>query len=151
MRMNNGRVGRLGRSGQVGLLAALLFGAAACGSSDSTTPTTTPAVARTTDTFTGTVAVGGADFHTFSVVATGQVDVTLTAATPPAAVVMGISVGLPSSDSKCNALAGATAKATAGSSPQLSGMVSPGTLCVAVNDAGGQSAPVSYTVTVTHP
>jgi hypothetical protein len=30
-------------------------------------------------------------------------------------------------------------------------MASPGTLCVDVYDVGNQSAPVSYTVTVTHP
>jgi len=34
---------------------------------------------------------------------------------------------------------------------QLSGTTSAGTLCVQVYDIGNQTAPVSYTVTVTHP
>lgn len=128
---------------------ALLVLTAGCGSS-STTAATTTTVTRTTDTFTGTVAVGGSDFHSFPVTVTGQIDVTLTAATPPSTIVMGINIGIPA-DGKCPALAGATTKASAGASVQLSGLASPGTLCVAVRDLGTQTAPVSYTVTVTHP
>jgi hypothetical protein len=64
---------------------------------------------------------------------------------------MGLSVGLPGDGGKCIALAGASTTASAGSSVQLSGMASPATLCVDVHDVGNQTAPVSYTVTVTHP
>ena len=46
---------------------------------------------------------------------------------------------------------GATTSAAAGASVQLSGLASPATLCVDVHDIGNQTAPVSYTVTVTHP
>jgi hypothetical protein len=127
-------------------LVALLT-ATAC--HNTTTPAaTTPTVSRTTDTFTGTVAVGGADTHSFTVAATGNVDVTLTSATP--SVVMGVSVGTPGTD-RCIAVAGGSTQTAAGSSVQLSGIASPGTMCVDVHDAGGQPAPVSYTVTVTHP
>jgi hypothetical protein len=125
----------------------LCFGVSGCGSSD--TATTTPTVARTTDTFTGTVAVGGDDFHSFPISATGPIDVTLTAATP-STIVMGISIGMVA-DNKCVALAGASSQAQVGTAPQLSGIASPGTLCVDVRDSGNESAPVSYTVTVTHP
>jgi hypothetical protein len=145
-----GRVGRTGRAGWVGLAVALTFGAAACTGSNSTTAATPATVTRTTDTFTGTVAVGGSDFHSFPINASGTVDVTLTAAAPPPTIVMGISVGTPA-DGRCIALAGATASASAGATVQLSGVASPGTLCVDVHDAGNQTAPVSYTVTVTHP
>jgi hypothetical protein len=47
--------------------------------------------------------------------------------------------------------AGASASTPAGTSPQLSGTVSPGMLCVEVRDLGNQAAPVTYTVAVTHP
>jgi hypothetical protein len=127
----------------------VLLGAARCGSS-TTTPTTPAAVARTTDTFTGTVAVGGRDFHSFPITAAGTVDVTLTAATPPATIVMGVSIGMPG-NGICIPVAGGSTQTPAGSTVQLSGVASPGTLCVDVHDAGGQSAPVTYTVTVTHP
>jgi len=146
-----GQVGRAGRVGRVGCAAAalvMLFGVVGCGSS-STPATTTPTVPRTTDTFTGTVAVGGSDFHSFPISATGPIDVTLTAATP-STVVMDISIGMPA-DGKCVALAGASSQTPPGTTPQLSGIASPGTLCVDVHDSASESAPVSYTVTVTHP
>lgn len=130
---------------------ALLVGAAGCNNSGATTAaTTTSTVTRTTDTFAGTVQIGGSDVHSFPVAATGLVDVTLTAAAPPSTIVMGISLGT-TADGQCSALAGASVKTSAGTSPQLSGMVSPATLCVDVHDVGNQSAPVTYTVTVTHP
>jgi hypothetical protein len=128
---------------------AIAIGASACGGSGSTS-STTPTVVRTTDTFTGTVAIGGRDFHSFTITATGTVDVTLTAATPPATIVMGLNIGIPG-DSKCPAMAGASALTAAGASVQLSGIASPGLLCVDVHDVGNQSVPISYTVTVTHP
>jgi hypothetical protein len=128
---------------------ALAMSVSACGSSGSTS-TTAPTVARTTDTFTGTVAVGGRDFHSFTITATGTVDVTLTAATPPSTIVMGVNIGLPA-NSLCPAMAGASTLTAAGATVQLSGIASPGLLCVDVHDIGNQSVPVSYAVTVTHP
>ena len=149
--MGIGQVGHVGRVGLVGwtFVLSLALGASACGSSGSTS-TTTPTVARTTDTFTGTVAVGGRDFHSFTITATGTVDVTLTSATPPATIVMGLNIGIPG-DSKCPAMAGASTLTAAGANVQLSGIASPGLLCVDVHDVGNQSVPISYTVTVTHP
>jgi hypothetical protein len=149
-----GRAGCVERVGRIGLammaVALLLLGLSGCSGSSPPPAATSPTVPRTTDTFSGTVAVGGDDFHSFPVAASGTVDVTLTAAAPPSAIVMGISIGVPAGD-KCAALAGGSTQTPAGSAVQLSGIASPGTLCVDVRDAGGQSAPVSYTVTVTHP
>jgi len=62
---------------------------------------------------------------------------------------MGLSIGMPGD--RCVPVAGGSTQTAAGSSVQLSGIVSPGTMCVDVHDVGGQSAPVTYTVTVTHP
>jgi hypothetical protein len=146
----SGREGTCGPArllGRMGLVLALLISAAACGSSGSTS--TTPTVATTTDTFTGTVAVGGQDFHSFTITTTGTIGVTLTATTP-SSIVMGLNVGIPA-NGLCPAMAGASIQTAAGASVQLSGVASPGLLCVDVQDVGNQSAPVSYTVTVNHP
>src|SRR3954467_10675006 len=131
------------------LLLVAVAGIAAWGS-DTTPAPATPTATRTTDTFTGTVAVGGDDFHSFPIAASGTVDVTLTAAAPPTAIAMGVSIGTPGSG-RCVPVAGGSTQTPAGASVQLSGIASPGTLCVDVRDAVGQSAPVSYTVTVVHP
>jgi hypothetical protein len=139
---------RLTQPSSVVLVA--LLATAACNKSDTTTTPTTPTVARTTDTFSGTVAVGGDDSHSFPIAAAGNVDVTLTAATPPATIVMGLSIGTLGTG-KCVAVAGGSIQTPAGSAVQLSGVASPGTLCVDVRDVSGQTAPVTYTVTVTHP
>jgi hypothetical protein len=39
----------------------------------------------------------------------------------------------------------------AGTSAQLAGLTTAGTLCVQVRDIGNQTAPVTYNVTVLHP
>jgi len=128
---------------------AIVGSLVACGgnSSSSTTPTTP----RTTETFSGTVQVGGSDFHSFRVGATGNTDVTLTAASPPPTVVMGLSLGTPDDAGNCNRLAGATVNVAAGATPQLGTLSSTATLCVQVRDVGNQTSPVTYTVSVTHP
>ena len=125
--------------------------APAC-SKNSATPaaTTSPSVARTMETFTGSVQTGVSAFHAFTVSQTGQVDVTLTAAGPPSTIVIGVGVGLPAG-STCVPFAGASTTAAAGPTPQLSGTTSPGALCVDVHEVGSQTPSVTYTVTVTHP
>lgn len=130
------------------VVAAMLACAAACGNDSS--PTTTPTVVRTTDTFSGTVAVGGNAFNSFRVAASGTSDVTLTAAGPPSTIVMGLAFGT-TSDAGCTPVAGATVNTPAGPSAQLSVVTSPGTLCVEVLDIGNQTAPITYTVSVLHP
>lgn len=118
--------------------------AAACGSS---TPVTAPAT--TTETFTGTVQVGGADSHTFTVASFGQVDITLTAAGPPATIMMGLAVGTPSGGT-CT-LTTTPVSTSAGTTPQFSGTANAGSYCVQVFDIGNQLAAITYTVTVAHP
>ncbi len=111
-------------------------------------PSTTTTAARTTDTFTGTVSVKGTDTHSFTVSAAGQVDVTLTSTAP--AVAIGVAVGTTSA-SGCAAVAGGSVLASAGTTAQLSGVLSPATYCVSVFDVGNDTQSVSYTVTVAHP
>ncbi|HZT77001.1 MAG TPA: hypothetical protein VFA27_10105 [Vicinamibacterales bacterium] len=130
------------------LAAVVAAGSLVACSNSSPSSTTAPTPAKTTDTFSGTVAVKGSDPHSFTVNAAGQVDVTLTAATPN--VPLGLSVGT-SGGSGCVAVAGGSVVTTAGTVAQLSGVLSPATYCVAVFDVGNLSQSVSYTVTVAHP
>ena len=131
-------------------LGALAVAMTACGGNASTPGVTTPSVTRTTDTFSGTVQVAGSAFHSFRVAQTGTTEVTLTTASPPATVVVGLAIGTVD-DSGCTRLTGASVETAAGSTAQLSGLTSTGTLCVQIRDVGNQTAPVAYTVSVTHP
>jgi hypothetical protein len=133
------------------LLTAALVVTAACNKDSATTPTTPAAPTRTTTTFTGTVPVRGSDSHSFTTTATGEVDVDLTAATPPDGVIMGLALGTLDASSNCIPLPGGAINAQAGSTPQLTGIFTAGTLCVQVRDLGTDNAPVAYTVTVLHP
>lgn len=129
---------------------AVLAMAAACGKGNSSSGTTSPSVTIKTETFTGTVPVRGSDFHTFSVAQAGEVDATLTAASPPSTITMGLAFGTVNG-SACALIPGASTNTQAGTGVQLAGTVSPGSLCVQVSDVGNQTAPVTYTVTVAHP
>ena len=135
-----------------GYLLAVFVAAVAPACNKSATPTaaTSPAATRTTDTFSGTVTAGGRDIHNFPVTAEGAIDVTLTAVAPASATVMGVSLGM-AGDNGCAVLAGASTLTAAGTAAQLSGIVTAGTMCVEVYDAGTLTATVSYTVTVLHP
>ena len=136
------------KSVTLALVVAAALGAAVC-SKDSTSGTVSaPSTTRTTDTFSGTVQVGGTVFHSFPVSKTGSTDVDLTAASP--SVVLGLALGTPG-DAGCTPLAGASSNVVAGSTPQITGLTTAGTLCVQIRDIGQQTAPVTYTVTVTHP
>ena len=138
------------KRGVFALVVACALGAATCNKSSTSGTVSAPSTARTTDTFSGTVPIRGVVFHSFPVSKTGATDVTLTTASPPPTIVMGLAIGTPG-DAGCTPLAGASANVVAGSTPQLTGLTTAGTLCVQIRDIGQQTAPVSYTVTVTHP
>ena len=129
------------------LVVIALVGAGCKGKNESATA---PTDTTKTDTFSGTVQVRGSAVHNFTTSNSGQVSATLTAAGPPSTIVMGMAIGTPG-DSSCGVLTGASVNTAAGSTAQLAGIVSPGTLCVTVFDVGNQTAAINYTVTVTHP
>ncbi len=131
------------------LLTAALALTTACSNSDSST-TPTP-ITRTTETFNGTVPVRGSFSNTFTVSQSGETDVTLTAATPPSDIAMGLAVGVPDASSNCVPITGPMTVTPAGATPQLTVVTSPGKLCVLVRDVGNATAAVTYTVTVLHP
>ena len=138
------------RRGGLALVAVCALGVAACGGNSTSGTVSAPTTTRNTDTFSGTVQVGGSAFHSFPVTQTGTIDVDLTAASPPANVAMGVAIGTPG-DAGCTPLAGASGTVVAGPTPQLTGVTTAGTLCVQIRDVGEATGPVTYTVTVTHP
>ncbi|HJZ72829.1 MAG TPA: hypothetical protein VKE51_13885 [Vicinamibacterales bacterium] len=132
------------------LIVATLCAAAmsACNNNSTSGTVSAPTTTRTTDTFSGTVPVGSSAFHSFPVSQPGTTDVTLTTTSP--SIVMGLAVGT-TGDGGCTPLAGAASNVVAGSTPQVTGVTTAGTLCVQIRDIGQATGPVSYTITVTHP
>jgi hypothetical protein len=129
--------------------------AAGCSSGGTSLPASaTPAPAATPvatiETFTGTVTVGGSDIHPFTVTTSNlNLTVTLTAAGPPSTISMGLGVGV-NSGATCSLISTGTLTTPAGPTAQLSGTITAGAYCVVVFDVGNQSAPVTYSATVTH-
>src|SRR5215831_14529400 len=122
----------------------------ACGDGGNSTPNfIQPTPQMVTENFTGTVAVGGSDTHTFNVAASGQLNVTMTSAGPPSTIFMGIGVGTPNG-ATCTTLTNGSVVAPAGTTAQLSGTISAGSYCVSVSDVGNATGPVNYALTVTH-
>jgi hypothetical protein len=134
------------------LLALLAFALtmAACSSSDPASTVTSPSATTTTETFTGTVQPNfGVDFHAFTVAQAGSVNVTLTAAGPPATIFMGVGIGTPSATT-CATISGDSTIAPASTTAQLTGTLAAGSYCVQVYDVGNEASPVTYSVTVAH-
>ena len=142
----------MGRS--LPVLLALVALTVGCDNSDSSSngSITGPTVPLTSQTFTGTVDIGGSSSNTTFVVAqSGEVDVTVTALGPPSNIIMGLAIGIPSTtDSSCAAPASAGQNVQASTSP-LMGSLQAGTYCVKLYDVGYQTAQISYTITVAHP
>jgi hypothetical protein len=132
----------------------LVLASAACsgGSPSPTMPSSNaPPLAPKSETFSGTVSVGGNDSHSFAVVlSNGQLTVDLTAVGPPSTISMGVGIGQPA-NGVCTLFTNGFIVTQAGPTAQLSGNnVDAGTYCVMVYDAGNQVAEVTYSVTVTH-
>jgi hypothetical protein len=135
------------------LVLGAVLGATACGNTGdvtTSTPTTPTVAAATTEMFSGTVDVKGSDVKSFNVVASGgQLLVILTAAGPPSTISMVLGLGMYSNPT-CTLLTNGSIITPAGANPQLSGTVSAGSYCVQISDAGNQTEPVAYSVTVIH-
>lgn len=131
------------------VLAACALAFSACGSS-STAPTTTPSPTRTTDTFTGTLTPRGANYHLFTMLLPGQVDITLTKTDPLATIIIGFGITQTSAGQCIPVLLSFNNTAQAGA--VISGTTTDiGPYCVAVYDVGNVADSTNYTVTVTHP
>jgi hypothetical protein len=140
------------RSVSVAVVVALCVLATGCdeGEPGLVQPTVHPATI--TDTFTGNVALQASDSHAFVIGLTGKIAITLTNVGPAPTAEVGVGIGIPTGLTCALTLGeGTNAITTAGSTPQISGTILPGTFCVVVYDVGRLTEPVDYTVTVNHP
>jgi len=135
------------------LLAVAVLATGAC-SNDTISSLTTPTNPTIfTDTFTGTLSKNGAFTHSFTTASLGAVTVTLVSLQPNSSQVVGLSLGV------WNGTACSTSPATGGSSSDTATTGSSitlnasaaGSLCVRLYDVGFITAPVLYTLQVTHP
>ena len=136
------------------LAAAVCITAIAC------TSTTAPEEADsgitplvfTTETFAGTLQVGGNNFYSFFVNQAGPVGLTLAAVQTPGgaalATPLGIGIGIP----KGPGCARSTSQtAPPGLAAQLTVTLNPGTYCAAVFDTGNLSSAVNFAMRIRHP
>ena len=135
----------------VALLAAILCGA--CGDDAPTAPSTT-APTRYTEMIAGTLAVGGAQFYSFTVGTSGATDVTLLSLRPAGVptttlgTTIGVGLGTPAGTDCALKNAITTAPALV---KQISVTTEPSIYCVKIADVGGLSGTVDYNVRVIHP
>jgi hypothetical protein len=130
-------------------IVALALTASACSGLIDELPTT-PDPVITTETFSGTLTVNGAQTQQFFTAATGSVVATLTSLgeAPPSRI--GFAMGTMSASGACNVV---LANDNAVVNTTLTGTVTTlsGALCVRLYDVGVLSGPVDYTFTVAHP
>ena len=135
------------------LIVLLITGllTAACGNDDSAPAAPTPS-GPSTEIFSGTLAVQGSSFYSFTVGAAGEVNITLASLTatkpgPALSRVMGLGVGAPLG-TDCNMT---SSVATApGLSAQLVNTLSPAIYCARIYDLGNLTAPANFTVRIVH-
>ena len=129
------------------LLLTAAIVAAGC-DNDVENQTPTEPAPTTTDTFTGTINVNGAQTHTFNVLASGTATATLSEVTPDNTIAVGLELGewngvsCASKISNGNALQG---------NALIGNVTGIGTLCVRVHDTGKLTGALDYKVTVVHP
>jgi len=133
------------------LVVATIAGSSiACG--QTSTPTipsqTQPSIQPTIERLTGTVAVGGIDIKTFAVNrSNGNLSLTFVDAGPPAGTLMGIGLGQPSGTSCSLASSGQVRPSAV---PIFSDIVPAGTYCLAIQDVGAATGPITYIFDVSH-
>ena len=132
-----------------GLVLSIAFAAAGCEGEIANFPTT-PDPVTVTETFTGTLTINGAQTHNVFTGATGLVTATVASLGETAPAKVGFSMGTLSSVGTCTVIVhndnAVVTTALTGTVANLSG-----TLCVRIFDVGALTAPVDYTLTVSHP
>jgi len=135
-----------------GVCALLCSACKGSGSSSTTTPSTPTTPTPITETFSGTLPVGGAQFYSFGIATAGTVNVTLVSVSigdQPSDVSLTVGIGTPSGITCSSTNQSAV---TAGTTPQVTGSQQPGVYCVTVQDVGPLlPAPAAFTVTIAHP
>ena len=128
------------------MLAAALF-VAGCDNDVENLPPTEPAP-TTTDTFTGSLSINGAQTHAFAVVAAGTVTATLTEVTPDPAITVGLELGTWNGIS-CTVVI-SNGNAIQGNA-LIGNVTGVGSLCVRIHDTGKLTNSLDYKLTVVHP
>ena len=134
------------------VLGCVLF--AGCSKDTTTSPTTTtPTVAAPsiTETWTGTLAVGGSRFYSFSVTHNGTVNVTLRSLIEngvDSTAQVGLALGYPAGTG-CTANTSVTM--AAGADPQVTNVYGAGVYCAKIADAGNLSGPAVFNLVIAHP
>ena len=133
------------------IIFTLFLFSTAC-ASNTTSSTTAPTVATTTEVFSGTVGQLGTTGNPFAVSTNGPVTIQLASVEPLATMALGVGVvtwdgtvcGTTSITKNDNARSGTTA---------LSGTATAGNYCVTVYDSGNvpSGSTVSFSVQVVHP
>jgi len=133
------------------VVGALCLTACGNGSSSSTTsPSSLPADATVSESFSSTLAVGGTLFYSFSMAQYGNVAVTLTGVAGsdvPDGLTLNVGIGRPAGTSCTPSTTVSTAP---GDAPQVTGTYGPGIFCVVISDAGMLTAPVKVDAAVAH-
>jgi hypothetical protein len=132
---------------RVAFLLWTVLCAAACDDNTALTPTTTPPTTITEPTFADTLTVNGAKTKQFSTTGRGTVTATLTAVGPDATTLIGLSLGTWNGAS-CQIILDQQAAQGASLIGQATGV---GNLCLRVYDPGTLTAPVTFSVDLTHP
>lgn len=135
-----------------------LVAGAGCGKNNPTSPTTTDTTTTTpvadasvSETFSGTLPVGGYRFYSFDVPSNGTVTATLNSVgggPVPTTVWIGLGVGVPDGTDCPTEL---SLNTQSGDGPQISTTLAAGTHCVRVYDIGNLASPASFAVTISHP
>jgi hypothetical protein len=131
------------------LFVSIAAVAAGCSGDINNLPTT-PDPVIVTETFTGTLNINGAATHNVFTGATGTVNATITSLGEQAPTKVGFSLGTLGSSGVCTVV---LHNDNAVVSSALTGTVSTlqGSLCLRIYDVGALTAPVDYTVTISHP
>ena len=129
------------------LVLVLALAASACGSGAPLSPSDL-ALLTTTDSFSGTLAIGATAVHPFVGKTAGTITLTLTAVGPDSATRLGL--GLGTWDGATCAVQLSTTDAAVTMAYQAS-ISSPGNYCVSLTDPGTLTGDTTYTVQVAHP
>jgi hypothetical protein len=126
---------------------------AACGDDMPTSPSASSTVSTSTVTFTGSLAVGGSRFYSFTNAAAGDVTVLLASVAAvetrlPLGVPLELGIGVPAGTG-CGVTT--TQLVSPGLVSQMNVSLAADTFCLRVADAGELRTPASFAVRFTHP
>lgn len=109
-----------------------------------------PPAGAGTETFSSNLPMLSSVSRAFTASQAGPVSITLTSASPPPGVVVGLGLGVPRADGS-GCFVYTSLNTTAGSAAQITSPVEPGSYCVRVYDPGTLPNLVNFTVTAAHP